>query len=125
MLLNYRALDKDTSGIYPSKLILLCFFFLNTYCTHTHTRADTLKGLMENEGQGNKLWIGTNLDPEHGWQWSNGKPYRYLKWDSGTFSFHLHNAWLTVLIVAGQSEKRHHVELCMESFVVFVFTIYV
>ncbi|XP_053186721.1 macrophage mannose receptor 1-like [Scomber japonicus] len=32
---------------------------------------------------GSKLWIGLILDPEHGWQWSNGRPYRYLTWDSG------------------------------------------
>ncbi|XP_041804638.1 macrophage mannose receptor 1-like [Chelmon rostratus] len=34
-------------------------------------------------GQGDKLWTGLILDPEHGWQWSNGRPYRYLNWDSG------------------------------------------
>ncbi|XP_042352881.1 macrophage mannose receptor 1-like isoform X2 [Plectropomus leopardus] len=33
--------------------------------------------------EGNKLWTGLFLDPEHGWKWSNGRPYRYLKWDSG------------------------------------------
>uniref|UniRef100_A0A8C3ALH3 Mannose receptor, C type 1b n=1 Tax=Cyclopterus lumpus TaxID=8103 RepID=A0A8C3ALH3_CYCLU len=32
---------------------------------------------------GNMLWTGLILDPEHGWMWSNGRPYRYLKWDSG------------------------------------------
>ncbi|XP_040027915.2 macrophage mannose receptor 1 isoform X1 [Gasterosteus aculeatus] len=32
---------------------------------------------------GNKLWTGLILDPEHGWMWSNGRPFRYLKWDSG------------------------------------------
>ncbi|XP_042352883.1 macrophage mannose receptor 1-like [Plectropomus leopardus] len=32
---------------------------------------------------GTKLWIGLIVDPEHGWKWSNGRPYRYLKWDSG------------------------------------------
>ncbi|KAM7400359.1 hypothetical protein PAMA_004852 [Pampus argenteus] len=37
--------------------------------------------LLRNEG--NKFWIGLIVDPEHGWQWSNGRPYRYLKWDSG------------------------------------------
>ncbi|KAM8728446.1 macrophage mannose receptor 1-like [Acanthopagrus schlegelii] len=35
------------------------------------------------QGQTDKLWTGLVLDPEHGWQWSNGKPYRYLNWDSG------------------------------------------
>uniref|UniRef100_A0A3Q3KWV0 Mannose receptor, C type 1b n=1 Tax=Mastacembelus armatus TaxID=205130 RepID=A0A3Q3KWV0_9TELE len=30
-----------------------------------------------------KLWIGTVLDPEHGWQWTNGKPFRYLRWNTG------------------------------------------
>uniref|UniRef100_A0A3Q1GW30 Mannose receptor, C type 1b n=1 Tax=Acanthochromis polyacanthus TaxID=80966 RepID=A0A3Q1GW30_9TELE len=29
------------------------------------------------------LWTGLTLDPEHGWQWSNGRPFRYLNWDSG------------------------------------------
>ncbi|XP_027145353.1 macrophage mannose receptor 1 isoform X2 [Larimichthys crocea] len=32
---------------------------------------------------GNKLWTGLVLDPEHGWKWTDGRPYRYLKWDSG------------------------------------------
>ncbi|XP_034742576.1 macrophage mannose receptor 1-like [Etheostoma cragini] len=34
-------------------------------------------------GQGDKLWTGLIRNPEHGWQWSNGRPYRYLNWDSG------------------------------------------
>ncbi|XP_076004107.1 macrophage mannose receptor 1-like isoform X1 [Genypterus blacodes] len=35
-------------------------------------------------GAGNpKIWNGLILDPEHGWQWSDRSPYRYLKWDGG------------------------------------------
>ncbi|XP_026229722.1 macrophage mannose receptor 1-like isoform X2 [Anabas testudineus] len=32
---------------------------------------------------GNKLWTGLIVDPDHGWKWTNGRPYRYMKWDSG------------------------------------------
>uniref|UniRef100_UPI0037E78EBA macrophage mannose receptor 1-like n=1 Tax=Semicossyphus pulcher TaxID=241346 RepID=UPI0037E78EBA len=32
---------------------------------------------------GTKLWTGLILVPDHGWKWSNMRPYRYTKWDSG------------------------------------------
>ncbi|KAM6989317.1 LOW QUALITY PROTEIN: macrophage mannose receptor 1-like [Tautogolabrus adspersus] len=35
------------------------------------------------ESGGSKLWTGLILDPGRGWKWSNGRPYRYMKWDSG------------------------------------------
>nr|XP_061795005.1 macrophage mannose receptor 1-like [Nerophis lumbriciformis] len=31
----------------------------------------------------NKLWIGLVLNPEHGWQWTDSQPMRYLRWNSG------------------------------------------
>ncbi|XP_059200605.1 macrophage mannose receptor 1-like [Centropristis striata] len=34
-------------------------------------------------GQEDKLWTGMTRNQDHGWQWANGKPYRYLNWDSG------------------------------------------
>ncbi|KAL6103984.1 uncharacterized protein ACO6RY_13810 [Pungitius sinensis] len=32
---------------------------------------------------GSKMWTGLILDPEHSWMWSNGRPFSYMKWDSG------------------------------------------
>lgn len=34
---------------------------------------------------GSNMWIGLIVDPEHGWKWTNGMPYRYMNWDSGKF----------------------------------------
>ncbi|XP_056277834.1 macrophage mannose receptor 1-like [Pseudoliparis swirei] len=48
--------------------------------TDPHQQA-YVTALLDKEG--NMLWSGLILDPEHGWMWSNGRPYRYLKWDSG------------------------------------------
>ncbi|KAJ3595076.1 hypothetical protein NHX12_004381 [Muraenolepis orangiensis] len=30
-----------------------------------------------------RLWTGLTIDQEHGWQWTDGKPFRYLRWDDG------------------------------------------
>lgn len=30
-----------------------------------------------------KVWIGLVLDPEHGWQWTDGQPFRYMRWSGG------------------------------------------
>ncbi|CAL8367040.1 unnamed protein product [Boreogadus saida] len=38
--------------------------------------------VMLGKGQ-NRLWMGLTMDQEHGWQWVDGKPFRYLRWDSG------------------------------------------
>uniref|UniRef100_A0A3B4A4A9 Mannose receptor, C type 1b n=1 Tax=Periophthalmus magnuspinnatus TaxID=409849 RepID=A0A3B4A4A9_9GOBI len=32
---------------------------------------------------GMTIWIGLVLDPDHGWQWTNGQPFRYLRWTPG------------------------------------------
>ncbi|XP_023259418.1 macrophage mannose receptor 1-like [Seriola lalandi dorsalis] len=48
--------------------------------TDPHERA-YISALLGSARQ--KLWTGLVLDPEHGWQWSNGKPFRYLRWGTG------------------------------------------
>lgn len=57
-------------------------FFLLSPLNHTITHKYT--ALLESGKQ--KLWIGLVLDPEHGWQWSDAKPFRYLRWASGKSS---------------------------------------
>ncbi|KAM9349891.1 macrophage mannose receptor 1-like [Symphorus nematophorus] len=52
--------------------------------TDAHQKAYVMALLGQaGRGQGDKIWTGLVLDSEHGWQWTNGKPYRYLDWDSG------------------------------------------
>ncbi|KAF3858067.1 hypothetical protein F7725_011268 [Dissostichus mawsoni] len=50
---------------------------LSIYDLHQQAYVTALLGT-----RGNKLWTGLFLDPEHGWKWSNGRPYRYMNWDS-------------------------------------------
>ncbi|KAG8014276.1 Macrophage mannose receptor 1 [Nibea albiflora] len=93
---TYRAKDgwnkHPTTGAY---------YQLNTQSAVTWSQADTsckqqgasLLSITDPHEQafiiallgvnGNKLWTGLVLDPEHGWKWTDGRPYRYLKWDSG------------------------------------------
>ncbi|XP_076601189.1 macrophage mannose receptor 1-like [Chaetodon auriga] len=51
--------------------------------TDPHQQAYVTALLWTEGRKQDKLWTGLILDPEHGWQWSNGRPYRYLNWDSG------------------------------------------
>lgn len=45
---------------------------------------------------GNTFWTGLMLDPEHGWKWSNGKPYRYMKWDSGRCFLYFNSVFIPI-----------------------------
>ncbi|XP_063741471.1 macrophage mannose receptor 1-like isoform X2 [Eleginops maclovinus] len=51
---------------------------LSIYDFHQQAYVTALLG-----ARSSKIWIGLFLDPEHGWKWSNGRPYRYMNWDSG------------------------------------------
>lgn len=64
----------------------ICFVSAYPPPTPTHTSTTALLGTS-----GSKLWSGLILDPEHGWKWSNGRPYNYMRWDSGRYFFHFHS----------------------------------
>ncbi|XP_051266208.1 macrophage mannose receptor 1 [Dicentrarchus labrax] len=86
---------------WPKNLITGAYYQLNTQSVLTWSQADasckqqaaSLVSIIDpNEqayisallGTGRlKLWIGLVLDPEHGWQWSDAKPFRYLRWNTG------------------------------------------
>uniref|UniRef100_A0A8C5CCB1 Mannose receptor, C type 1b n=1 Tax=Gadus morhua TaxID=8049 RepID=A0A8C5CCB1_GADMO len=48
--------------------------------------------VMLGKGQ-NRLWMGLTMDQEHGWQWVDGKPFRYLRWDSGRYASPSHHVY--------------------------------
>lgn len=69
-------MGKEEQFLYS--VFFLFFVPLNHTNTHKHTA-------LLAAGK-HKLWIGLVLDPEHGWQWSDGKPFRYLRWSAGKTS---------------------------------------
>uniref|UniRef100_A0A7N6C4I5 Mannose receptor, C type 1b n=1 Tax=Anabas testudineus TaxID=64144 RepID=A0A7N6C4I5_ANATE len=67
-----------------------------------------------------KLWTGLIVDPDHGWKWTNGRPYRYMKWDSGRFLLlllvflyrHLKNVYLYYFLITNLCKKRISLYIC-------------
>uniref|UniRef100_A0A8C4NYA1 Mannose receptor, C type 1b n=1 Tax=Dicentrarchus labrax TaxID=13489 RepID=A0A8C4NYA1_DICLA len=86
---------------WPKNLITGAYYQLNTQSVLTWSQADasckqqaaSLVSIIDPNEQAYisgkvppgrlKLWIGLVLDPEHGWQWSDAKPFRYLRWNTG------------------------------------------
>uniref|UniRef100_A0A8C9WS26 Mannose receptor, C type 1b n=1 Tax=Sander lucioperca TaxID=283035 RepID=A0A8C9WS26_SANLU len=84
-----------TAYSWANNIVTGAYYQLNTQSVLTWAQADTsckqqgasLLSLIDLHEQafvtGKTLWIGLVLDPEHGWQWSDGKPFRYLRWSTG------------------------------------------
>uniref|UniRef100_A0A8D0CM87 Mannose receptor, C type 1b n=1 Tax=Sander lucioperca TaxID=283035 RepID=A0A8D0CM87_SANLU len=84
-----------SSDSWANNIVTGAYYQLNTQSVLTWAQADTsckqqgasLLSLIDLHEQafvtGKTLWIGLVLDPEHGWQWSDGKPFRYLRWSTG------------------------------------------
>lgn len=78
VVLNYEAIKKQKRVEKRKHLLTLCpclFQFLSI------SQMYEWAALVETGKH--KLWIGLVLDPEHGWQWSDAKPFRYLRWSTG------------------------------------------
>ncbi|XP_078120279.1 macrophage mannose receptor 1-like isoform X1 [Sander vitreus] len=90
-----------SSDSWVNNIVTGAYYQLNTHSVLTWAQADTsckqqgasLLSLTDLHDQAfvsallesgkHKLWIGLVLDPEHGWQWSDGKPFCYLRWSTG------------------------------------------
>lgn len=56
---------------------------------------------------GGKLWTGLIFDQEQGWKWSNGRPYSYMKWDSGRYFLYFHCVDLTLRWIPEQQCQKN------------------
>lgn len=81
----YEAMKKRNNVKKEEQFPYSVLFLFFSFSTHKHTHTALL------ETGKHKLWIGLMLDPEHGWQWSDAKPFRYLRWTSGKFISFLRN----------------------------------
>uniref|UniRef100_A0A7N5ZZC2 Mannose receptor, C type 1b n=1 Tax=Anabas testudineus TaxID=64144 RepID=A0A7N5ZZC2_ANATE len=98
---GYCPTSSENKYMLCMNLVTGAYYQLNTQSALTWSQAEksckqqgaSLVSINDPNDQGyisallgsrkHKLWIGVVQDPEHGWQWSNGKPYRYLRWSTG------------------------------------------
>lgn len=78
---SYKTIQKQKK-VQKRKHLLTFFLCLIQFLSMPQIRDWT--ALVETGKH--KLWIGLVLDPEHGWQWSDAKPFRYLRWSTGRTS---------------------------------------
>ena len=79
----------------PKQLLCVCVCVcahVLSFCPPANTihAPYPLFAVMLGKGQ-NRLWMGLTMDQEHGWQWVDGKPFRYLRWDSGRYASPSHH----------------------------------
>lgn len=78
ILLWSNAIEEEPG---KEKRFLWSVLFLSFLFQRTCKRAAQLESGKQ------KLWIGLVLDPEHGWRWSDLKPFRYFRWSPGRSAF--------------------------------------